>query len=652
MRAGGIDAVDRRAMTDQNTGTQQSAAAAPAALRSAILGAARLVLQRDGAAELSPERIADEIGCMPETVYEYFPTKSELLLSVAADDLSMLVDTMRDGPNHESAANSWATATPNAVAPQATSAEAAAKMSILSRPAPADADRTEPAAPAAARESRDAIRDKALRAVRKTAPLAPELDELLKELVTEEPTHTEGTAETIARLKRRLDVHERMLSEVIGRLGKIETADGDGPASTKGRIDDLDQRGAAFEKRMTDTIAELRLAASDAARRLRRLEILPLAAAPAAETVPGEVAPESAPVPQSSPESPSEPGAQSEPDAPADAPQPKARESYLAAARRAANDAAAAAVPKPDGKPAWLNSAIEPLLPAARQMDWRKHARPIAIGGGVLVLSLLTASMMFGGKNTPSSAPASQPSAAAPDGAPVEPIQATPARSPAGVAHKTFTPEPASGEDAPAAIEDGPSATEAPPTEPGTPSAAAETPGEAAPKLDDFAALALAGSPRAQLILGLKHIKGDGVPADPAEAATWLLRAAYQGEPTAQYWLGMLYARGQGVPIDPAQAIHWYEAAAQKGNAMAMNELAALYEHGAGVPRSLSDAYKWYAIASAHGDKSAKERVEALEAELSPAELAKALDGAKIFKPAAAGDAARSVSPKPKLSDN
>ena len=170
--------------------------------------------------------------------------------------------------------------------------------------------------------------------------------------------------------------------------------------------------------------------------------------------------------------------------------------------------------------------------------------------------------------------------------------------------------------------------------------------------------------------LGLKYLAGDGVPANDEEAARLLLRAAYGGEPTAQYWLGTLYERGRGVPADPFQARHWYEAAAKKGNRTAMHNLAVadldgrgveknveeavqwfgkaaelgmvdsqfnlavLYERGSGVTQSLPEAYKWYAIAAAGGDKEAAARVTVLANQLKPEELAKARSAAAAFKPA------------------
>jgi TPR repeat protein len=179
-----------------------------------------------------------------------------------------------------------------------------------------------------------------------------------------------------------------------------------------------------------------------------------------------------------------------------------------------------------------------------------------------------------------------------------------------------------------------------------------------------------AGDAQAEREIGLKYLAGDGMPADEAEAARWLMSAAYKGEASAQYWLGTLYGRGHGLPADASQANHWYEAAAKQGHRRAMHnlalanfqgvgmeknasqaahwfeqaaglglpesqfDLAVLYERGTGVTQSVMEAYKWYAIAAAQGDKDANARVAALAKTMKPAELAAATQAVAGFKAA------------------
>jgi localization factor PodJL len=186
---------------------------------------------------------------------------------------------------------------------------------------------------------------------------------------------------------------------------------------------------------------------------------------------------------------------------------------------------------------------------------------------------------------------------------------------------------------------------------------------------DRLTALADGGNARAQLLMGLKYLDGNGVAVNETIAAKWLQGAASQGEPVAQYRLGTLYERGRGVGADLAKAAHWYQAAAKQGNRKAMHNLAVayaegrgmeknfteaarwfqraaalgladsqfnlavLYERGLGVPQSLSEAYKWYAIAAAQGDSESKARVQALATQLKLQDRDSAEKAAAAFKP-------------------
>ena len=67
-----------------------------AASRSAILDAARRVAARDGARDLSLRAVAAEAGFAPAALYGYFRGKDDLLLALAAEDLSDLARAMRD----------------------------------------------------------------------------------------------------------------------------------------------------------------------------------------------------------------------------------------------------------------------------------------------------------------------------------------------------------------------------------------------------------------------------------------------------------------------------------------------------------------------------------------------------------------------------
>ena len=63
--------------------------------RVAILDAARRVAARDGARDLSLRGVAAEAGFAPAALYGYFRNKDELLLALAAEDLTALARAMK-----------------------------------------------------------------------------------------------------------------------------------------------------------------------------------------------------------------------------------------------------------------------------------------------------------------------------------------------------------------------------------------------------------------------------------------------------------------------------------------------------------------------------------------------------------------------------
>jgi len=201
--------------------------------------------------------------------------------------------------------------------------------------------------------------------------------------------------------------------------------------------------------------------------------------------------------------------------------------------------------------------------------------------------------------------------------------------------------------------------------------------------LDRVIQLASSDNPTTLTILGLRALDGTGGAAvSLPDAVRFLTQAAEKGQAMAQYRLATLYEHGQGVAADPVQAAHWYETAAAQGNRKAMHNLAisfadgatgkkdmaeaarwfakaaalglsdsqfnlaVLYETGAGVPQSLADAYKWYAIAAASGDGESKTRLGLLQARLSDADKAAASKAAVTFHAAPLSRSAN-VPPEP-----
>jgi TPR repeat protein len=105
-------------------------------------------------------------------------------------------------------------------------------------------------------------------------------------------------------------------------------------------------------------------------------------------------------------------------------------------------------------------------------------------------------------------------------------------------------------------------------------------------KLAEMLARAQQGYIEDQIELGAAYLLGNGVSADPAEAAHWYLRAAQSGSPEAQNEIGYFYQIGVGVPMDLERAAHWFQLASAGGMARAKVNLGVSYLYGTGVRKN------------------------------------------------------------------
>jgi TPR repeat protein len=121
-----------------------------------------------------------------------------------------------------------------------------------------------------------------------------------------------------------------------------------------------------------------------------------------------------------------------------------------------------------------------------------------------------------------------------------------------------------------------------------------------------FRLLAEQGSAKAQYLLGLMYVEGQGVPQDDGEAVKWLRLAADQGHANAQYNLGIMYEKGRGVPQEGGEAVKWLRLAANQGHANAQYNLGFMYERGRGVPQDDGEAVKWLRLAADQGHAKAQ----------------------------------------------
>jgi TPR repeat protein len=185
--------------------------------------------------------------------------------------------------------------------------------------------------------------------------------------------------------------------------------------------------------------------------------------------------------------------------------------------------------------------------------------------------------------------------------------------------------------------------------------------GDYATALREWRPLAVEGNPGAQFNLGQLYLKGHGVPQNFDQARQWFERAAVRGQAIAQYNLGLLYDSGQGVPQDYLQARQWYEKAAVQGRPeaqaslgtlyltghgvpqdypqalfwfrVAQTKLGLMYERGNGVTQDIVLAHKWYIVGAASGDKVGAEHRDALAKHMTPAQIFRAKELAREWKP-------------------
>jgi len=513
-------------------------------------------------------------------------------------------------------------------------------------------------------------------------------------------------------IDKRLTGIERSLGDLVERLDDGE------PATARGIEESLKKllnRVEATENRQRDTLSEFRSALSETNARLAAIEGKtapapppPAYAAPASYDMPPfpDVPTPGAPPPFAAQGDPFAPALDAAPPFPGQDPFALATnafaaapsDSFLSAARRSAQ--AAAATAEADQSARGLGWSIGRSAPG----DNSGRSRAVVIGLLVLIVVALIAGLVLSQSSAPSAPkpsglatlfnekPASQqPQAATPLHALApQSDDLPPPTSAAPQAPAPEQPQPAKA--VPPAVS-APAkdvrtarvhAVPAPPAQTPAPQSGPAQTAKPQPALDRLSQLATAGNPKAELIVGLKYLNGEGAPVNETQAAAWLEKAAEAGEPVAQYRLGTLYEHGKGVAGDPAKASHWYLAAAMQGNRKAMHNiavayaegtgvkkdlteaarwfskaaalgltdsqfnLAVLYERGQGVPQSLIDAYKWYSIAAQGGDAESKSRRDALATQLSADDKAAAQHAADSFKASSPDPHANTA---PQLSD-
>ncbi|HEY4115137.1 MAG TPA: TetR family transcriptional regulator [Rhizomicrobium sp.] len=574
------------------------------AARTAILEAARRLALRDSASAFSLATVAKEAGFVAATVYGYFRSKEELILAVIAEDLVALAALMRTGRSAEDSANTDNSATAAQEEPAADSQAA---------PTPVEAAT---AAVAVSPALVDPQPEKGAAAAAQPEPQSAEPANVVR------PSFTDDRPRVDAWLERRLRVFERALTDLERRMTESESraANSDSRSTDAAqtllqRMDEFErqqnelqqklaQRTEALERRQKGLSAEMRAGLNDASGRIERLELGKASMPREAGASPTVTEDDASTDAESSSGDGITIGRESRSE----------EDGYIAAARRAASAAAVLSDihtgHTPEVRSSWRRF-VETRVRLSRKQN-------MLAGSATFLLFVIGAYAAFqighaGGREGRVAAVA-HPAVAV-------------AQRVSVAARKT----------------------------------AAATP------LDRLSALAAAGDPRAELMIGLKYLHGHDVKADASRAFRWVEKAASAHEPLAQYWLGIMYQHGNGTQPDSVAALRWYEAAAGQGNCRAMHalgvayaegegtgkdlaqaahwfqraaelgyvnsqfNLAVLYERGDGVPQSLGEAYKWYSIAAAQGDQESRTRVEALKSQLPQSDLQEAQLAAQQF---------------------
>lgn len=366
--------------------------------------------------------------------------------------------------------------------------------------------------------------------------------------------------------------------------------------------------------------------------------------------------------------------------------EPVSSSSFIAAARRAAQAAAAQPEKPARGAKAGADRSKDKGKDNGRDggSTITSKIRSLLVGASVVVIVLGTFKMAMnlldGGSPSPSpqamenSSPAPAPQAPPPiENKPATPEQVTPSMtSPTPIGRQSqnnAAPAPS------ASVEIPPAPAAAPPaassditgalsgTSRGKLAMVQVPPSEKLPDAIGGPSLrnaAMKGDAAAAYEIGVRFAEGKGVAANYDEAAKWYDRAAQAGVVPATFRLGTLYEKGLGVKKDADIARRYYTQAAERGNAKAMHNLAVLdadgggrganyksaaqwfrkaadrgvadsqfnlgilYARGIGVEQNLAESYKWFTLAAAQGDADAAGKRDDVAKRLDPQSLAAA----------------------------
>lgn len=312
--------------------------------------------------------------------------------------------------------------------------------------------------------------------------------------------------------------------------------------------------------------------------------------------------------------------------------EPVSSSSFIAAARRAAQAAAAQPEKPTRGAKAGADRSKDKGKDGGSTIT--SKIRSLLVGASVVVIVLGSFKMAMNLlEGSPPPAPqamdntSSQPAPQAPppsviENKPATPEQITPSMtSPTPIGRQSqnnAAPAPVANSGSSASVEIPPAPAAAPPA----PTASSDITGALSgtsraklghiqvppsEKLPDGIAgpglrtAAMKGDATAAYEIGVRFAEGKGVAANYDEAAKWYDRAAQVGVVPATFRLGTLYEKGLGVKKDADIARRYYTQAAERGNAKAMHNLAVLDADGGGRGANYKSAAQWFRKAADRG---------------------------------------------------
>ncbi|MBF0141483.1 MAG: sel1 repeat family protein [Magnetococcales bacterium] len=121
----------------------------------------------------------------------------------------------------------------------------------------------------------------------------------------------------------------------------------------------------------------------------------------------------------------------------------------------------------------------------------------------------------------------------------------------------------------------------------------------------------------------------------PENTVDAIRKAAENGDAIAQKALATRYLKGDDVPQDYTEAATWMRKSAEQGNADAQNNLGILYAQGKGVPQDHVFAYMWMSLSAAQANQEAAQNRDNVSRIMPPARIAEAKELVKNWKTAA-----------------